>query len=57
MGPLGTAFDMAVGHRIADASVHRFLSDLVEQLRCELPPVASAQARAESKRLAPRGDA
>ncbi len=46
MGPLGTAFDMAVGHQVAEATVHRFLSDLVEQLRCELPPEASRRTSA-----------
>jgi hypothetical protein len=45
MGPLGTAIDIAVGHRIAEATVHRFLGDVVEQLRCELPG-AAPQARA-----------
>ena len=41
MGPIGTAFDAALGHHIAEAAVHRFLSDVVEQLRCELPPLDS----------------
>jgi hypothetical protein len=36
-GRLGDAFDAAIGHRIAEATVHRFLCDLLEQLRCELP--------------------
>ena len=36
-GPLGTAIDATVGHRIAEASVHRLLEDLVEQLKDELP--------------------
>ncbi len=43
MGPLGTAFDMAIGHQIAEATVRRFLSDLVEQLHHELPPMASLE--------------
>jgi hypothetical protein len=37
-GAVGTAIDAAVGHRIAEASVHRFLDDVVERIRRELPP-------------------
>jgi hypothetical protein len=37
LGPLGTAIDAAVGHRVAEACVHRLLEDLSEQLRRELP--------------------
>jgi hypothetical protein len=37
LGPVGNAIDAAGGHRIAEATVHRFLVDLVEQLRQELP--------------------
>jgi hypothetical protein len=37
LGPLGGAFDAAVGHRIAQASVHKLLEDLIEQLRRDLP--------------------
>jgi hypothetical protein len=33
LGVVGTAIDTAVGHRIAEASVYRFLEDIVEQLR------------------------
>jgi hypothetical protein len=36
MGVVGSAFDAAVGHRIAEASVKRFLDDVVEQIRREL---------------------
>jgi hypothetical protein len=36
MGILGDAVDAVVGHRIADASVHRFLSDVAEYLRTTL---------------------
>ena len=36
LGALGKAVDAAIGHRIAEATVHRFLDDLVEQLRREL---------------------
>ncbi len=33
LGIVGNAIDAAVGHRIAEAAVHRLLEDLVEQLR------------------------
>jgi len=33
--------DAAVGHRVAEASVHRFLEDTVEQLKREIPGVNS----------------
>jgi hypothetical protein len=33
LGPVGNAIDAAGGHRIAEATVHRFLIDLVEQMR------------------------
>jgi hypothetical protein len=58
MGLLGTAFDAALGHRIAEAALHRFLGDLVEQLQCELPPLDSPRGRAESgpPRSTPRSD-
>jgi hypothetical protein len=36
-GAVGTAIDLAIGHRIAEAAVHRFLDDVVEQIRHELP--------------------
>jgi len=42
MGPLGAAIDAALGHRIAEAAVHRFLEDLVEQLRSDLPALEPA---------------
>jgi hypothetical protein len=45
MGPIGTALDAAVGHRIAEAAVYRFLSDVVEQLHCELPPLDSPRGK------------
>jgi hypothetical protein len=32
-GVLGTAVDALVGHRIADASVHRFVADVADYLR------------------------
>ncbi|MGH7295162.1 MAG: hypothetical protein ACRELB_09525 [Polyangiaceae bacterium] len=36
LGAVGSAVDTVIGHRIADATVHRFLADLVAQLRREL---------------------
>jgi hypothetical protein len=36
LGVVGTAIDAAVGHRLAEATVHRFLDDVAEQLRREL---------------------
>lgn len=39
LGLLGNAADAAVGHRLAEATVHRFLDEVVEQLRCELPAI------------------
>jgi hypothetical protein len=36
MGPLGGVLDSVVGHRIADASIHRFLSDVAHHLRSAL---------------------
>lgn len=41
LGVVGTAVDAAVGHRIAEASVHRFLEDIVEQLRRSAPAAVS----------------
>jgi hypothetical protein len=37
LGVVGNALDAAVGHRLAEATVHRFLDDVVEQLRREVP--------------------
>lgn len=36
LGPLGSAMDALVGHRIAEASVHRFVNDVAGYLRKEL---------------------
>jgi len=36
LGPLGSAIDALVGHRIAEASVHRLLVDVAEHLRRSL---------------------
>ena len=37
LGLVGNAIDAAAGHRIAEATVHRFLDDVVEQLRQDIP--------------------
>jgi hypothetical protein len=37
LGLVGGAIDAAVGHRLAEAVVHRFLNDVVEQLRRDIP--------------------
>jgi len=37
LGAVGNLADAAIGHRVAEAAVHRFLADVVEQLRRELP--------------------
>ena len=36
LGPLGSAMNAVVGHRIAEASVHRFIKDVADHLRREL---------------------
>ena len=36
LGAVGSALDSLVGHRLADASVHRFLTDVASLLRTEL---------------------
>jgi hypothetical protein len=41
LGALGNAIDALVGHRIAEASVHSFLEDVVEQIRREIPKPAT----------------
>jgi hypothetical protein len=41
LGVVGNAIDAAVGHRVAEAAVKRFLDDVVEQLRRELQPNAT----------------
>jgi hypothetical protein len=33
LGALGKAVNAVIGHRIAEASVHRFVSDIAEYLR------------------------
>jgi hypothetical protein len=37
LGVVGNALDVILGHRLAEAAVHRFLEDVVEHLRRELP--------------------
>ena len=41
LGPLGSAIDAAIGHRIAEAAVQHFLEDIVTELQRELPDTAS----------------
>lgn len=36
MGVLGSALDAVVGHRLAEASVHRFVHEVVERLRKDM---------------------
>lgn len=36
LGTVGDAIDAVIGHRVAEAAVHRFLADVVEQIRREL---------------------
>jgi hypothetical protein len=38
LGPLGKAMNAIVGHRIAEASVHRFVEDVARYLRRTLEP-------------------
>ncbi len=38
LGPVGKVLDAALLHRIAEASVHRLLDDLIEQIRIETRP-------------------
>ncbi len=37
MGVLGRAVDAVVGHRIAEASIHRFVSEVADYLRQSIP--------------------
>ena len=36
-GEVGRALDSLIGHRVAEAALHRFVLDVVEQIRRELP--------------------
>lgn len=36
LGLVGAAFDKVVGHRIADAAVHRFVEEIAERLRVDV---------------------
>jgi hypothetical protein len=36
LGTVGSALDSLIGHRVADASVHRFVTDVASLLRSEL---------------------
>ena len=40
-GPVGGALDSLVGHRVAEASVHRFVTDVATQLRAEVTTARS----------------
>ncbi len=42
LGPLGSAIDALAGHRIAEASVHRFVTDIAAYLRETLAGRSSA---------------
>ncbi len=37
LGRVGQAFDAVVGHRIAEVAVHRFVEDVIEEIRREVP--------------------
>jgi hypothetical protein len=37
LGLVGNALDALVGHRIAEAAVHQFLEDVIEQIKREIP--------------------
>jgi hypothetical protein len=37
LASLGQAFDALVGHRVAEAAVHRFVNDVIDEIRRELP--------------------
>ena len=42
LGPVGKALNAVAGHRIAESSVHRFVSDVAAYLRQALAPGANA---------------
>jgi hypothetical protein len=63
LGVLGSAMNAVAGHRIAESSVHRFVSEVAEHLRaCPRPAALHAECRhprraggrAETPRSAPR---
>jgi hypothetical protein len=41
LGALGRGADALIGHRLAEASVHRFLRELVDRLRIRIPPLTT----------------
>ena len=45
LGPLGRAMNALIGHRIAQASVHRFLKDVAEYLRQTLATTESTAGK------------
>ena len=40
LGPLGSAMDSLVGHRVAEVSVHRFVTDVAAYLRTTIGPAS-----------------
>ena len=40
LGPLGVVGDVVIGHRVAEASIYRFLRDLASRIEQELPTAA-----------------
>jgi hypothetical protein len=42
LGVVGKAVDAVIGHRIAQASMHRFIQEVAARLREELAPAAAA---------------
>lgn len=43
LGAVGTAVDAAAGHRVVEATVHRFVKDVVRRIREELAAARSRQ--------------
>lgn len=50
LGAVGRAFDASVAHRIADVAVQRFMGDVIDQIRRELPMVPDAGTPAMKER-------
>ncbi len=38
LGAVGAAIDAVIGHRIAEAAIHRFVAEIAERLRVDLAP-------------------
>jgi hypothetical protein len=45
LGVLGGMLDAAIGHQVAEATVHRFVNDVIEQIRLELPGRSDRSSR------------